>query len=276
MAQKKWFITGISTGLGKALADEVMEAGDFVIGTLRTQEQVDDFNKTHKDSAYAIRLDVTRAEDIRNATGVVLEKFTRIDVLVNNAGIGFVGAIEETSSEETRAVFDANFFGALELTKAFLPMFRQQKSGHILQISSHGGIKAFAGFGIYNASKFALEGFSEALAQEIQPLGIKLTLVEPGPFRTNFAGTGLGLAKAIINDYSATAGVFRERIKSIDGKQEGDPRKAARAIIQIARSANPPLRLVLGKIAIGTITSKIESLQNDLNLHRDLAASVVY
>ena len=144
---------------------------------------------------------------------------------------------------EVKTVFDTNFFGPLKLTQAFLPVLRQQRSGHIIQISSHSGLKAFAGFGIYSASRFALEGFSEALAQEVAPLGVRVTIVEPGPFRTNFAGTGLGVASTIIDDYWPTAGEFREQIKSVDGKQEGDPAKAAQLIFDLANADNPPLRL---------------------------------
>ncbi len=276
MQKKIWFITGISSGLGQSLATEVLASGDYVIGTFRSQSQADQFNDLNKEKALGVCLDITKADEIKKAVAIVEEKFGRLDYLVNNAGIGFGGAIEETSLEETRKVFESNFFGALEITKAFLPLFRNQKSGHIFQISSHGGVKAFAGFGIYNASKFALEGFSEALAQEIAPLGIKLTIVEPGPFRTNFAGNGFGMAKKEIEDYKATAGVFRERIKGVDGKQEGDPKKAAQAIIKIAGLENPPLRLPLGKVAIGTISSKIESIQNDLQANKELAESAVY
>jgi short-subunit dehydrogenase len=184
MKQKIWFITGMSSGLGEALAQTVIERGDFVIGTFRSQMQADDFNTVYQSKAFAIKLDITKPNDTDQAYQLIVEKFGKIDVLVNNAGFGFAGAIEETSMEEAREVFEANFFGTLHLTQTFLPLFRQQKSGHIVQISSHGGFKAFVGFGIYNASKFALEGFSEALAQEIAPLGVKLTIVEPGPFRT--------------------------------------------------------------------------------------------
>lgn len=276
MQQKIWFITGISSGLGKALANEIMATGGFVIGTFRQQAQVDEFNANNSQKGFAVLLDIANIETIKETTALIIEKFGRVDVLVNNAGIGFAGAIEETSLTETRNVFEVNFFGVLEVTKAFLPLLREQKSGHIIQISSHGGVKAFAGFGIYNASKFALEGFSEALAQEIAPLGLQLTIVEPGPFRTGFAGNGFGLADNIINDYNGTAAVFRERIKGVDGKQEGDPAKAAKAIVNIANAANAPLRLPLGKIAIGTITAKIESVQADLNTNREIAESVVF
>ncbi|MBC7922147.1 MAG: SDR family NAD(P)-dependent oxidoreductase [Ferruginibacter sp.] len=276
MDSKIWFITGISSGLGKALAEAAVENGDFVIGTFRNPVQVEAFNEQYQNKAFALSMDVTQADEIQRAFRTVQEKFGRIDVLVNNAGFGFAGAVEEASVEEIRAVFEANFFGTLQTTQAILPIFRRQKSGHLVQISSHGGIKAVPGFGIYNASKFALEGFSEALAAEIAPLGIKLTIVEPGPFRTNFAGDSFRQAQRKIDDYHATAGVFRERIKQVDGKQEGDPAKAARAIIQVVGSANPPLRLPLGKIAIATIQSKLESVQKDLDDYRELAAKAVF
>lgn len=273
---KIWFITGISSGLGKALAQTVIEKGDFVIGTFRNQSQTDTFNIQHKDKAFALTLDITKFNDIERAVKLVTDKFEQIDVLVNNAGYGLAGAIEETSTEETKAIFEANFFGTLNLTQSFLPIFRQQKSGHIIQISSHGGFKAFAGFGIYNASKFAVEGFSEALAQEVAPLGIKLTIVEPGPFRTSFAGSGFKLTEHSIADYNTTAGVFREKIKGVDGKQEGDPIKASQAIIDITKLDTPPLRLPLGKIAIVSLTAKLDSVQKDINSYKHIAESVVY
>jgi short-subunit dehydrogenase len=175
-----------------------------------------------------------------------------------------------------RNVFEANFFGTLKLTQTFLPLFREQKGGHIIQISSHGGFKAFAGFGIYSASKFTLEGFSEALALEVAPLGIKLTLVEPGPFRTNFAAQSFKQASAIIEDYTPTAGAFRERMKRVDGKQAGDPIKAAKAIINITKLDTPPLRLPLGKVAILSLTSKLDSVQKDINNCKAIAESAVY
>ena len=271
-----WFITGISSGLGKALADEVMATGDFVLGTFRQQQQVDEFNAANPERGMALRLDLTDSNGIRAVIERVITRFGRVDVLVNNAGFGFAGAVEEASEAEIRAVFEANFFGTVALTQMLLPLFRQQQHGHIIQISSHSGFKAVAGFGIYSASKFALEGISEALAAEVAPLGIKLTIVEPGPFRTNFAGDGLLQAASQIEDYGPTAGVFRNRLQQINGQQEGDPQKAARAIRQLTLSENPPLRLPLGKIAIGTITAKLESVQADLNNGREIAAQAVY
>lgn len=276
MTNRIWFITGISSGLGKALAQSVINNGDFVIGTFRNQSQTDSFNNHYKDKAFALTLDITKQTEIEKAFKLVSDKFGKVDVLVNNAGFGFAGAIEETSTAETREIFEANFFGTLQITQTFLPMLRQQKSGHIIQISSHGGFKAFPGFGIYNASKFALEGFSEALAIEVAPLGIKLTIVEPGPLRTNFAGSSFKQADKIIEDYNPTAGAFRERMKQVDGKQEGDPIKASQAIIDITKLDTPPLRLPLGKIAIVSLTAKLDSVQKDINSFKDIAESVVY
>jgi NAD(P)-dependent dehydrogenase (short-subunit alcohol dehydrogenase family) len=276
MSNKIWLITGISSGLGEALAAAVIANGDFVIGTFRQQIQVDVFNNKHKNEAMGLKMDITNPDEIQKGIAKIQTQFGRIDVLVNNAGMGFAGAIEETSDAETRAVFEANFFGTLQVTQAVLPLLRGQKSGHIIQISSHGGIKAFAGFGIYNASKFALEGMSEALAQEIAPLGIKLTIVQPGPFRTNFAGNAFGLAAEHISDYDETAGAFRARMKGVDGKQEGNPAKAAEAIINIANIENPPLRLPLGRIPMTTITAKLQSVQADLDAWRAVAESVVF
>lgn len=273
---KYWLITGISSGLGKALAESVIEKGDFVIGTFRNLSQVGAFNVKYAGKAYSVLLDITNIKSIETCVSKIISDFGKIDVLVNNAGVGFVGAVEETSSEEVRAVFDANFFGTLKLTQTVLPFMRKAKSGHIVQISSHGGIKAFAGFGIYNASKFAVEGFSEALAQEVAPLGIKVSIVEPGPFRTKFAGNGLGIAKSVIDDYSETAGAFRTKLKGVDGKQEGDPTKAAKAIIDLVNSENPTLRLPLGKVALMTIGMKLESVKSDLETNREIAENAVY
>ena len=276
MSNKIWFITGISSGLGKALAEAVIKKGDFVFGTFRKPKQVQAFNEKYANKAMALQVDITNAGQINAAFETIKNKFGRLDVLVNNAGYGFSGAVEEASDEEVRAVFDANFFGTLQVTNAALPVLRRQKSGHVFQISSHGGIKAFPGFGVYNASKFALEGASEAMAVELGPLGIKTTIVEPGPFRTGFAGSSFKEAKKRIADYDGTAGMFRQKIKAVDGKQEGDPAKAALAIIQVCESENPPLRLILGKVAIGTISAKLASVKNDLEAWREVSEGAVF
>ncbi len=276
MEHRTWLITGISSGLGKALAQSVLGTGDFVIGTFRKQAQVDAFNEMHRGKGFAVKLDLADQDAVKRCVNGIIRKFPRIDVLVNNAGMGFVGAVEETSLEEVRRVFDVNFFGTLQLTQLVLPHMRERRKGHIVQISSHGGIKAFAGFGVYNASKFALEGFSEALSQEVAPLGIKVTLVEPGPFRTNFAGETLGVAHKVIEDYAETAGVFRTKLKGVHGKQEGDPAKAAKAILKIVNGEVEGLRLPLGKIALHTIGAKIAEVQSDLNANRGIAEQAVY
>lgn len=276
MKKNIWLITGVSSGLGKALAEQAMKEGHFVIATFRKDEQVREFNTIYSNNARAFRLDLSDLDLIVKVASQINKEFGKIDVLVNNAGVGFVGAVEEASIDEVKKVFNCNLFGTLKLTQAVLPLMRARKSGHIIQISSHGGIKAFAGFGIYNASKFALEGFSEAMAQEIAPLGIHMTIIEPGPFRTAFAGAGLQIANEQINDYSGTAGVFREKLKGVDGKQEGDPEKAARAIISMAALEQPPLRLALGKTALITIGKKLDDVKKDLETSREIARSVVF
>lgn len=276
MQNRIWFITGISGGLGKALAEAVMAHGDFAVGTFRNEQQAANFTKQNEGKGLGLVMDVTQQEQVRMALEVVQTNFGRLDVLVNNAGFGFAGAVEEATNEEVRTVMEANFFGALDVTRQALPLFRQQKSGHILQISSHGGIKAFPGFGIYNAAKFALEGFSEALAGEVAPLGIRLVIVEPGPFRTGFAASSFQEAAAKIDDYQATAGAFRERMRAVDGKQEGDPAKAAAAIYHITTLENPPLRLPLGKIPLTTIQAKLDSVQKDLNDWRAMAEGTIF
>jgi len=240
MTNRTWLITGISSGLGKALAQSVLEIGDIVIGTFRKHEQVEAFNKQQIKNAKAVLLDITDVKNIETCIQKIITEYGKIDVLV------------------------------------VLPFMRKEKHGHIVQISSHGGIKAFAGFGIYNASKFALEGFSEAMAQEVAPLGIKVTLVEPGPFRTKFASNSLGQAHNIIEDYLKTAGVFRSKLKSVDGKQEGDPLKAAAAIISAVNSKKGTLRLPLGKTSLLTIGAKLESLKSDLEINRETAQNAVF
>jgi len=276
MNKRIWFITGISSGLGKALAETLINADEFVVGTFRKESEVDAFNALHENKAKGVLLDITDMEGVNTVVQDLISEYGQIDVLINNAGIGFSGAVEEASIEEVRQVFEANFFGTLKLTQAVLPFMRAKKSGQIVQISSHAGVKAFAGFGIYNASKFALEGFSEALAQEVKPLGIKVTLVEPGPFRTNFAGRSLMRSQHQIEDYKETAGSFRSKLDGVHNKQEGDPIKAAEIIIQHVNSESQTLRLPLGTIPIKTIGMKIESLKSDLETNKEQSLKAVY
>lgn len=276
MNKRIWFITGVSSGLGKALATAVIDAGEFVVGTFRKTDEAQAFDKRYVDQAKAVILDITDLRKIDDVINTVIKEYGRIDILVNNAGIGFAGAIEEASMDEVRQVFEANFFGTLKITQSVLPHLRARKSGSIVQISSHAGIKAFAGFGIYSASKFAMEGYSEALADEVEPLGIKVSIIEPGPFRTNFAGRSLSQAKQVIGDYDGTAGAFRRKLLSVHNKQEGDPEKAASLIIEHINSDNPTTRLALGSIPLKTISLKIDSLRSDLETNRETSMKAVF
>ena len=276
MNKRIWLITGVSSGLGKALAEAVISSGDFVIGTFRKESEVKAFNEKYGSQATGILLDVTDILSIDEMIGQLVSSVGHIDVLVNNAGIGFIGAIEEASVEEVRTVFEVNFFGMFKLTQAVLPHMRARKSGQIVQISSHAGVKAFAGFGIYNASKFAMEGMSEALAQELSPLGIKVSIMEPGPFRTNFAGRSLHQAEQVISDYDDSAGAFRQKLLSVHDKQEGDPVKASQLILDHVNDQDSTLRLALGSIPLKTIGMKIDSLQSDLDVNKDTSLKAVY
>jgi short-subunit dehydrogenase len=259
-----WFITGTSTGLGRVLAEEVLKAGDNVVATARKVDQLEDLAKQYPKQVLALSLDVTKQDQIDAALAKTLERFGRVDVLVNNAGYGIAGAIEEVSEDELRPMYETNIFGLLRVTRTFLPQFRKQKSGHILMLSSIGGLTAGPGWGLYQGTKFAVEGLSEALAQELAPLGIHVTIIEPGPFRTDFLGrSGLSAAKRI-EDYETTAGNARRYQETQDGKQPGDPVKAALAMIQVVNTPNPPLRLLLGAGALKRVREKLTAWQKDL------------
>lgn len=273
---RTWFITGVSSGLGHALAEAVLAHGDRVIGTFRDAEQASQFTARYQPRGRAVVLDVTDAAATEQLFALMEARAGRLDVLVNNAGYGLAGAVEETSEAEARALFEANVFGPLRLTRLALPLLRAGGRGHVVQISSHGGFKGFAGFGLYNASKFALEGFSEALAQEVAPLGVRVSIVQPGPFRTGFAGGGFRTAAARLSVYDGTAGAFRQRMAAGHGQQEGDPAKAARAILALVQLENPPLRLPLGRVALNTIQAKIDHVQQDLDAGRETAAGAVF
>lgn len=260
-----WLITGVSGGLGRALAEEVARQGDIVFGTLRKASQIDEFNGLVPGKTFGLELDINNHQRIELLMTHILDQFERIDVMVNNAGYGLFGAIEEISIEEARQQMETNFFSALAMTQAVLPVMRRQRSGHIVQISSMAGIRSSPGMGLYNASKFALEGFSEALALEVAPLNIKVTLVEPGPFRTLWAGASSVRSKKIIEEYDPTSGQLIKIINGYTGTQPGDPAKAAKAIIKAVNSDEPPLRLALGKIALEAIRKKISQLEKNYN-----------
>ena len=265
LSSRIWLITGVSGGLGRALAIEAAQNGDIVFGTLRKSDQVQQFNDLVHGKTFGLELDVNDHRQISLVITHILDQFGRIDILINNAGYGLFGAIEEVSMAEARQQMETNFFGALALTQAVLPIMRNQRSGHIIQISSMAGIRANPGVGLYNASKFALEGFSEALALETRNLNIRVTIVEPGPFRTDWAGASSIRSKKVIEDYAQTAGERINQISDIDGKQPGDPVKAAKAIIKAVNSDKPPLRLALGKPALDGIREKLKSVEKDLS-----------
>ena len=238
---KVWLITGCSSGFGRSLTEAVLKKGDRVVATARKPEQLNDLVQQYPDTIHPVRLDVTNLQEVQAAIKSALNQYDRIDVLVNNAGYPAMGAIEELSDDEVRQQFDTNVFGVLNITRAVLPTMREQRSGHILNISSFAGVASFSGLGIYSATKFALEGISEALAQEVKPLGINVTLIEPGGFRTNVIGSSMVTPKHPIADYAETSGKTIDRIRASHGKQPGDPAKAAIAMIQVVESDDSPL-----------------------------------
>lgn len=274
---KVWFITGASSGFGAELAKAAIERGDQVVATFRKAAQASDFTMAYQGKGLGVLLDVTQPAQIEAGVQRALQQFGRIDVLVNNAGYGTIGAVEEFSMEEIREQFETNFFGAVALTKAVLPLMREQKSGHILAISSAAGFKATGGFGVYNASKFALEGFNEALAQEVGPFGIKVTIVQPGPFRTQFAGSSVKLAATRMDEYKTTpVAQMYHYISRIDGRQEGDPVKGANAIVDFVHGEGKTLRLPLGKHSLDAIKAKLRAVQADLDANEQVALSTMY
>lgn len=276
MTQRVWFITGISSGLGQSLSAQVLEKGDFLIGTFRNENETKRFNESNsRDKALAVTLDLSKPEMIYSVSLNILREFPSIDVLVNNAGYGFVGAIEEASQEEWKELFQVNFFSSIELTKSLLPALKALGKGNILMISSHAGFQGSPGFGVYNASKFAMEGASEALAKEIEPFGIKLTIVEPGPFRTSFAGKSLARSKNQIIDYKMVD-EFYKKLEQVNNKQEGDPRKAAKILFDWIADQRTELRLPLGRISFKTIEGKLENIKNNLSSVKLLGESAVF
>ncbi|MGD1875605.1 MAG: oxidoreductase [Mastigocoleus sp.] len=270
---KVWLITGSSTGFGRTLAETVLESGDKVIATARKPEQLEDLISKYPQTAIALKLDVTNPDEIIVAIEKANAAFGRIDVLVNNAGYGLIGALEEVSDEQIHRNFDTNLFGAINVIRAVLPMMRRQQSGHIINMSAIAGFTNELGFSIYGGAKFALEGVSEALQGEVAPLGIKVTIVEPGPFRTDFIRRSLDRAEEQMEAYQGSVGKFLNFLNNIEGKQPGDPAKAAEAIIKVINSENPPLRLVLGKYAYTKFRKKIESLKTELDKWEAVSAN---
>ncbi|EFL26385.1 short-chain alcohol dehydrogenase/reductase [Streptomyces himastatinicus ATCC 53653] len=265
-----WFITGCSTGLGRALATAVLEGGGRAVVTARDPGTVADLAARHGDRALALALDVTDSGRVAAAVKEAEAAFGRIDVLVNNAGYGYLAAVEEGEEDEVRALFDTNFFGLAEVTRAVLPGMRARRSGHIVNVSSIGGLVAFGATGYYHATKFAVEGLSESLAAEVGPLGIKVTIVEPGGFRTNWSGPSMRQSATVLDDYAETAGARRASTLATYGHQPGDPDRAAEAIIGAVRADEPPLRLLLGRSAYDIATARLDTLRAGFEGWRDV------
>ncbi len=258
---KVWFITGCSTGFGRALATELLQQGYNVVVTARKTKDVEDIVAAHPDKAVAIQLDVTKKAEIAAAVEKALEHFGKIDVLVNNAGIGYFGAVEESEEEEVRRMFEINFFGLGNMINAVLPSMRKQKSGHIVNVASVGGLVSFPGIGYYNATKYAVDGLSESLSKEVAHLGIKVTVICPSGFRTDWAGRSANNTKVQIADYAPSARQNSDTIRSNSGLQPGDPIRAAKAIIKAVEAENPPLRLLLGVAALKNARIKLDLLK---------------
>jgi NAD(P)-dependent dehydrogenase (short-subunit alcohol dehydrogenase family) len=268
---KVWFITGASTGFGRLLAEEVLKSGGRVIATARKPEQVADFSEKYPDTAVVFPLDVTQPEQIVSVAAKAIAAFDRIDVLVNNAGYGIAGGIEEATEAEFLPVFETNVLGLIRVTRAFLPQFRTQRAGHIINLSSIAGLVGSAGWGYYNTSKFAVEGFSEALAAEMAPLGVKVTIIEPGPFRTDFLGRSAALIEQSIPDYAESVGKTREYYADMPGKQPGDPLKAVHAMMDVVESPNPPLHLLLGAMAYNRFKAKLDKLREEMTAYESVS-----
>jgi NAD(P)-dependent dehydrogenase (short-subunit alcohol dehydrogenase family) len=271
-----WFITGCSTGFGRALALELLQAGYPTVVTSRNQNDIQDIADLYPTLALPLALDVTKPDQIKATVTQAIKHFGQIDVLVNNAGIGYFGAIEESEEAEVRKMFEINVFGLAAMTQAVLPPMRKRKKGHILNIASIGGLRSFPGVGFYNATKYAVDGLSESLAKEVAPLGIKVTIIAPSGFRTDWAGRSAKDSSLKIDDYATTAWKNREDIRGYSGNQPGDPIRAAKAMIQITETDNPPMRLLLGAAALKGARIKLEELRNDFDHWASLSEGADY
>jgi NAD(P)-dependent dehydrogenase (short-subunit alcohol dehydrogenase family) len=273
MTDKVWFITGCSTGFGLELAKQVLESGQRVVMTARNTASLTELQARFPDHARSLELDLTNSASIATAAEAAHSAFGQIDVLVNNAGYGYIAAIEEGEDIEIRRQFETNVFGLFALTRFVLPFMRARRSGHILNLSSIGGLVAFGATGYYHASKFAVEGFSEALAAEVAPLGLKVTIVEPSGFRTDWAGRSIIESKTVIDDYAQTAGARRKATRDASGKQRGDPARAAKAMQQVVDMPSPPLRLLLGADAYKLAITRTETQRKAFEDTRELTLS---
>ena len=271
---KVWLITGCSTGLGRALAVHALERGDRVAVTARNRAAVAELAAGYGDRALALELDVTDPASVSAAVRECEQTFGRIDVLVNNAGYGYLAAIEEGEDAAVRALYETNVHGVVTVLKAVLPGMRAHRSGRIVNISSFGGLAAFPATGYYHATKFALEGLSESLAAELAPLGIAVTIAEPGGLRTQWAGESMRQSPLRLDDYEQTAGKRRESTLAVSGRQPGDPARAAAAIAGCVDTELPPLRLLLGSDALAGARARLDRVRDEIELNSALTASV--
>ncbi|QLG40464.1 SDR family NAD(P)-dependent oxidoreductase [Paenibacillus sp. E222] len=274
---KVWLITGCSTGFGRHISQKAIEAGYKVVVTARNVEQVTDLAAGHEDQVIALPLDVTNPEQIRNVVDRTIEKFNRIDVLVNNAGIGYFSSVEESEEEETRKMFEVNFWGLMNVTNAVLPHMRSQKSGHIINFSSIGGLTSFPTLGYYHATKYAVEGISESLSQEVAPFNIHVTLIEPSSFRTDWGGRSSVKTETSIPELKESiVGQMLQGIELGVGQEAGDPAKAAEAVIKVVETTEPPLRLLLGQQAYDAATYKFNSLLASIEQWKETTINADY
>ncbi len=262
---KVWLITGCSTGFGRALALETLAQGYKVAVASRNTADIKDIVDQYPNTAIAVKLDVTIAAEIKEAVKLTIEKFGQIDVLVNNAGIGYFASVEESEEAEIRKMFEINVFGLAKMTQEVLPYMRSRKCGHILNIASIGGLRSFPGVGFYNATKYAVDGLSESLYKELAPLGIHVTIIAPSGFRTDWAGRSAKDGPMNIEDYQSTAWKNMGDIRGYSGNQPGDPVRAAKAMIQVTETEQPPLRLLLGAAALKGARIKLEELKTDFD-----------
>ncbi|SCX72276.1 Short-chain dehydrogenase [Pseudomonas sp. NFACC32-1] len=272
-SSKTLFITGVSSGLGNALAREALAAGHRVIGTVRSDAALQAFEALAPDRAHGVILDVTEFDRIDSVVAATQASHGPVDVLVNNAGYGHEGIFEESPLQEMRRQFDVNVFGAVAVTKAFVPYFRERRAGHILNITSMGGTITMPGISYYCASKFALEGISDTLSKELLPFGIFVTAVAPGSFRTDWAGRSMQRTPRSIADYDASFDPVRKAREEKSGKQLGDPRKAAQAMLQVIASATPPAHLLLGSDALSLVREKLSRTAREIDQWETLSRS---
>lgn len=273
--KRTWLVTGCSSGLGHALCQRVLEHGERVVCTARDVSKIASFAERFPGQAIVLPLDITDPANVATAVETAIARTGGIDILVNNAGYGLVGALEEVDEDAVKDAFDANVYGAYRMVRALLPHMRARGSGHILNISSMTGFVGVPGFSFYSATKFALEGLSEALAQEVAPFGIKVTLILPGPFRTDFRNRSMRSAPPM-DVYSGTVGNFRAMLMQTDGKQPGDPLRAADAMIAVVDAKNPPLRLPLGEICSDAMRKKLERVRDELDRWQDVSRATSF